>query len=61
MSLTVGLSVLAVVVLLPALAVFAAWRRRLSEAAHRPGAGPEIIVTALDHVQRPAERSFAAA
>jgi tRNA-dihydrouridine synthase A len=27
-----------------------AWRRHLSEAAHRPGAGPEVVVAALDHV-----------
>jgi tRNA-dihydrouridine synthase A len=38
-----------------------AWRRHLSEAAHRPGAGPEVVVAALDHVQRPEERAFAAA
>jgi tRNA-dihydrouridine synthase A len=38
-----------------------AWRRHLSEAAHRPGAGSEVVVAALDHVQRPEERAFAAA
>jgi tRNA-dihydrouridine synthase A len=38
-----------------------AWRRHLSEAAHRPGAGPEVVVAALDHVQRLEERAFAAA
>ncbi|RVT81568.1 tRNA dihydrouridine(20/20a) synthase DusA [Rhodobacteraceae bacterium CCMM004] len=27
-----------------------AWRRRLSEAAHRPGAGPEVVETALSEV-----------
>jgi tRNA-dihydrouridine synthase A len=27
-----------------------AWRRHLSEAPQRPGAGPEVIVAALDHV-----------
>jgi tRNA-dihydrouridine synthase A len=27
-----------------------AWRRHLSEAAHRPGAGPEVIEAALEQV-----------
>ena len=27
------------------------WRRHLSEAAHRPGAGPEVILEALERVQ----------
>ena len=26
------------------------WRRHLSETAHRPGAGPEVIEVALDEV-----------
>jgi tRNA-dihydrouridine synthase A len=36
-----------------------AWRRRLSEAAHRPGAGPEVIEAAL--AAMPAEAPRAAA
>ena len=28
-----------------------AWRRHLSEAAHRPGAGPEVIEEALARLQ----------
>ena len=27
-----------------------AWRRTLSEGAHRPGAGPELVLAALEHV-----------
>jgi tRNA-dihydrouridine synthase A len=41
-----------------------AWRRHLSEGAHRPGAGTEVVVTALDHVtgrRHRAERASAAA
>ena len=32
-----------------------AWRRHLSEAAHRPGAGPEVIEEALARLQGRAE------
>jgi tRNA-dihydrouridine synthase A len=38
-----------------------AWRRHLSEAARRQGAGTEVVVAALDNMQRQEERSFAAA
>ena len=39
-----------------------AWRRHLSEAAHRPGAGPEVIRDALARVEdRTASRERAAA
>lgn len=31
-----------------------AWRRHLSENAHKPGAGPEVVVAALARVPRPA-------
>jgi tRNA-dihydrouridine synthase A len=36
------------------------WRRELSEQAHRPGAGPEVIETALDKVLAATERRRAA-
>ncbi|MEX0758093.1 MAG: tRNA-dihydrouridine synthase, partial [Tistlia sp.] len=29
-----------------------AWRRHLSEAAHRPGAGPEVVEQALEQLDR---------
>lgn len=31
-----------------------AWRRVLSEGAHRPGAGPELVAQALSHLDTPA-------
>jgi tRNA-dihydrouridine synthase A len=31
-----------------------AWRLRLSEQAHRPGAGPELVLRALEEVEAPA-------
>ena len=37
-----------------------AWRRSLSESAHRPGAGPEVIAAALDAVMARQARSRAA-
>ncbi len=37
-----------------------AWRRSLSESAHRPGAGPEVIAAALDAVMATQRRSTAA-
>lgn len=37
-----------------------AWRRHLSEEAHRPGAGPEVIEQALDRWRRTQERQRAA-
>ena len=37
-----------------------AWRRYLSEQAHRPGAGPEVIEEALAHWRRAQERQRAA-
>jgi tRNA-dihydrouridine synthase A len=36
------------------------WRRELSEAAHRPGAGPEVIEAALDKVLAALDRRRAA-
>ncbi|MQX36717.1 tRNA dihydrouridine(20/20a) synthase DusA [Roseospira navarrensis] len=33
-----------------------AWRRHLSETAHRPGAGPEVILAALDRMEAAAPR-----
>ncbi|MDH3793069.1 MAG: tRNA-dihydrouridine synthase, partial [Rhodospirillales bacterium] len=38
-----------------------AWRRHLSEAAHRPGAGPEVIEAALEVVLERLEARGAAA
>jgi tRNA-dihydrouridine synthase A len=38
-----------------------AWRRHLSEAAHRPGAGPEVIEDALDVVRAQLEARGVAA
>jgi tRNA-dihydrouridine synthase A len=38
-----------------------AWRRQLSEAAHRPGAGTEVILAALARLQSRAERRPTAA
>ena len=37
-----------------------AWRRHLSEAAHRPGAGPEVIEAALARLPAGPERAAAA-
>jgi tRNA-dihydrouridine synthase A len=34
-----------------------AWRRHLSEAAHRPGAGAEVICDAMSRLQSPARRA----
>jgi tRNA-dihydrouridine synthase A len=36
-----------------------AWRRHLSEAAHRPGAGTEVLLEALAKVHRPPSRAAA--
>ena len=36
-----------------------AWRRHLSEAAHRPGAGPEVLLAALAKVDRARPRAAA--
>ena len=35
-----------------------AWRRRLSEGAHRPGAGPELVRAALAEVAPAGRRPF---
>ena len=37
-----------------------AWRRILSEQAHRPGAGPDVIIRALEGVERAAANRWAA-
>ncbi|MCP3168674.1 tRNA dihydrouridine(20/20a) synthase DusA [Myxococcus qinghaiensis] len=37
-----------------------AWRRHLSENAHKPGAGPEVVVAALAKVRREPEADVAA-
>ena len=38
-----------------------AWRRHLSEAAHRPGAGPQVVLDAMREVQEAAQRRADAA
>ena len=38
-----------------------AWRRRLSEGAHRPGAGPELVAEALSEIERAAPEARAGA